>query len=416
MPARIPETTRWAVIEKWMLGYPRNAIAIECGVSNGAVTSIVDEWRRSTGPQLAILIREIGVTLRKLGMSPAQCVIGLRIVKLAERIGLDENSLESYMSETYTKCQDMGVSPNHIAKYAHELVSLLEEDGIHGQQQKQQPQEVTMWKIDALFKRRKQTKLELDEELGRLESRFRELQHETAESQTALQEPLEATRNIVSVLNWISNMRAQLEENGLKLNDLSTVVVAARFFSEARVSISEVVKQFLNHEEMEKVILTQEQHLASLKQQCHDLGEKIKLQEDLLEEKKLKNMELEELKKMGFGLWDLRTLRNLVMELAIENGKAVEGGEAVKMFVSDIENHYPDYLQLRSKVNQLKADEAALRDLPMATEGLGAAVSAYLRRKPTASDIKEVTMLLEGYPKASTGSSSVENPERPSSY
>ena len=399
-----------------MLGYPRNAIAIECGVSNGAVTSIVDEWRRSTGPQLAILIREIGVTLRKLGMSPAQCVIGLRIVKLAERIGLDENSLESYISETYTKCQDLGVSPIHITKYADELVSLLEEDGIHGQQQKQQPQEVTMWKIDALFKRRKQTKLKLDEELGRLESKLRELQHETAESQTALQGLLEATRNIESVLNWNSNMRAQLEENGLKLNDLSTVVVAARFFNEAQVSIREVVKQFLNYEEMEKAILAQEQHMASLKQQCHDLGEKIKLQEDLLEEKKLKNMELEELKKMGFGLWDLRTLRNLVTELAIENGKAVEGGETVKTFVSDIENHYPDYLRLRSKVNQLKADEAALRDLPMVTEGLGAAVSAYLRRKPTASDIKEVTMLLEGYPKASAGSSSVENPESPSSY
>lgn len=171
MPARIPENTRWEVIEKWMLGYPRNAIAIECGVSNGAVTSIVDEWRRSTGPQLAILVREIGVTLR-----------------------------------------------------------------------------------------------------------------------------------------------------------------------------------------------------------------------------------------------------NLVTELATENGKAVEGEEAAKTFVSDIENHYPDYLRLRSNVNQLKADEAALRDLPIATEGLGAAVSVYLRRKPTASDIKEVTMLLEGYPKAPTGSSSVENPERPSSY
>jgi hypothetical protein len=81
-----------------------------------------------------------------------------------------------------------------------------------------------------------------------------------------------------------------------------------------------------------------------------------------LEENKLKNKELEELKKMGFGLWGLKTLRNLVAELAIENGQPVERGEAVKMFVSDIEKYYPDYLRLRGKVNQLKADEAALRD------------------------------------------------------
>lgn len=56
---RIPETTRRTVIEKWMLGYPRNTIAAECRLSNGAVTSMVDEWRHSTGVELAELIRMI---------------------------------------------------------------------------------------------------------------------------------------------------------------------------------------------------------------------------------------------------------------------------------------------------------------------------------------------------------------------
>jgi myosin heavy subunit len=372
MPPRIPETTRWTVIEKWMLGYPRNGIAVECEVSNGAVTTIVDEWRRSTGPQLATLIREIGMTLRKLGMTPAQCVIGLRIVKLAERIGLDENSLESYMSEVYTKCQNMGVSPNHIANYAYELVSLLEADGINGQQQEQeqeqqeqqeqQSQEVTMRKIDALFERRKQTKIELEEEVRSLMSRLRKLQQETADSQTALQGSLEATKKIESVHNWISNMRAQLEENRLDVSDLSKLVTAARFFSESGVSVHDLVREFLNYKQIKEAILDHERQLASLRQQCHDLEEILKLQENLLEENKLKNKELEELKKMGFGLWGLKTLRNLVAELAIENGQPVERGEAVKMFVSDIEKYYPDYLRLRGKVNQLKADEAALRD------------------------------------------------------
>lgn len=104
MPFRIPEPQRWAVIEKWMLGQPRNIISVECGLSNGAVTSIVDDWRRSTGLELSTLIRDIGVTLRKLGMSPAQCATGLRVSKLIERIGLDENSIESFLSEVYTRC------------------------------------------------------------------------------------------------------------------------------------------------------------------------------------------------------------------------------------------------------------------------------------------------------------------------
>jgi hypothetical protein len=46
---------------------------------------------------LANTIRDIGVTLRKLGISPAQCALGLRINNLIERIGIDEESLETYM-------------------------------------------------------------------------------------------------------------------------------------------------------------------------------------------------------------------------------------------------------------------------------------------------------------------------------
>jgi hypothetical protein len=74
---RIPETIRMTVIEKWMLGYPRNTIAVECGISNGTVTSIADEWRNSTGVEMAELIRIMGVTLRKLRISPFQCLTGL---------------------------------------------------------------------------------------------------------------------------------------------------------------------------------------------------------------------------------------------------------------------------------------------------------------------------------------------------
>ena len=134
MPFRITESLRWAVVEKWMLGLPRNTTAVECGLSNGAVSSIVDDWRRSVGLELAVLIRDIGVTLRKLGMSPAQCATGLRVSKLIEKMGLEDSSIESFLSEVYTKCQDLGVSPNHIARYMTQFVSLLDSRAINQQE------------------------------------------------------------------------------------------------------------------------------------------------------------------------------------------------------------------------------------------------------------------------------------------
>jgi septin family protein len=56
----------------------------------------------------------------------------------------------------------------------------------------------------------------------------------------------------------------------------------------------------------------------------------------------------------------------LITEVAIENGQPVENDEAVKRFISDIENHYDDYLRLRNKVSRLKVQDALLHDIHFA--------------------------------------------------
>jgi hypothetical protein len=122
--------------------------------------------------------------------------------------------------------------------------------------------------------------------------------------------------------------------------------------------------------------------------------------------RKLKNRELDELKSMGFGLWELKTLRNLINELAAENRQEVENGEAVKMFIADIENHYADYQRLRSKIDQLREDESRFRTLMVGMGPIGPAVSSYLSRMPTANDMREVIKLLGEYPKATRFDSS----------
>lgn len=120
-------------------------LAVERGLGNGAVSSIVDDWRRSVGLELAVLIRDIGVTLRKLGMSPAQCATGLRVSKLIEKMGLEFSSVESFLSEVYTRCQGLGVNPNHIARYMTQFVSLLDSRSIN------QQEAVSIQLIDNIF-------------------------------------------------------------------------------------------------------------------------------------------------------------------------------------------------------------------------------------------------------------------------
>ena len=45
MPAKLPDNFKSLVIQEWLNGTQRDKIAGDNGLSAGAVTNIVDEWR-----------------------------------------------------------------------------------------------------------------------------------------------------------------------------------------------------------------------------------------------------------------------------------------------------------------------------------------------------------------------------------
>jgi hypothetical protein len=50
------------------------------GLSAGSVTNIVNDWRAEMGFPTADALRELGITLRRLGITPPQCALGFRII------------------------------------------------------------------------------------------------------------------------------------------------------------------------------------------------------------------------------------------------------------------------------------------------------------------------------------------------
>lgn len=58
---------------------------------------------------------------------------------------------------------------------------------------------------------------------------------------------------------------------------------------------------------------------------------------------------------MGFGLKGLKILRNVITEIAAENGMSVENNEAIRRFLFDVENHYDDYLLEAIRLKNIKS-------------------------------------------------------------
>lgn len=49
MPTKLPEHVRSLVIQQWLEGKQRDKIAVDNGLSAGAVTNTVNNWRQALG-------------------------------------------------------------------------------------------------------------------------------------------------------------------------------------------------------------------------------------------------------------------------------------------------------------------------------------------------------------------------------
>ena len=69
--------------------------------------------------------------------------------------------------------------------------------------------------------------------------------------------------------------------------------------------------------------------------------------------------DLKHLGEIGFGLPELRQLKYLVTEVALQNGPISES-DAMKNYFDDLRNYFFDYVFLKKKVAELKAERESL--------------------------------------------------------
>jgi len=71
---RLPtsEHIKSRVIDAWIRGKTRDKIAPEFNTSTGTVSNIIEQWKNRIGGFDANNLRELGLALKKAGISPLQ--------------------------------------------------------------------------------------------------------------------------------------------------------------------------------------------------------------------------------------------------------------------------------------------------------------------------------------------------------
>jgi hypothetical protein len=338
MPAILPNTVRTVVIQQWLQGKPRNDIATESGISSGAVTNIVNELRYNLGLAAADELRELAVTMKKVGITAAQCALGFRTASVMLRIGVQEDSFQSFILDVYNRCKNIELSPENICSYLADLLEFSKT--------------VSLSKIPNYIKEKKNEKLKLEEEIEKLKAQIGTLREQKEDAELLRDIALEDARITSFKLKWYSDLKAELGKYGIPVEDISKLAKLVDNTRQSNYDVKMLMNELSNleglrlqHQYLQETMPSLEDRSNNLKRECSTLETMIAVHNQVLSK-------YHDLETMGFGLNRLQFLWTTVREIARENNKPVE--EAVTKFLSDVERQYNNKLGFESKIEGLR--------------------------------------------------------------
>jgi len=240
----------------------------------------------------------------------------------------------------------------YIARYVEGLVSLLDNLNLNPER----APVTSLRQIDEILEKKKQDNRVLQEDFNLCKSKLHDTEQKLASVEKELQNLDEKKRGIEVDLAWKSELRDQLQKNGLAVDDISRLVEGARFFKDEGFNINEMLMTFSNYRGMQNAIAVHGRQLDILKNKTEEIDRANRVQEDLLQERSLKISELDTIKAMGFGLSEMKRLHYLIDEIAKEADLPTEQNAAVTKFFRDLEVHYDDYVNLGKKIDEGRAE------------------------------------------------------------
>jgi regulator of replication initiation timing len=340
MPLKIPDSLKSGVIQQWLNGIERDKIAFGHGLSAGAVTNIVNEWRHSIDFPVADELRELAVTLKKIGITPGQCAIGCRVSMMMNRVGVGNDQLQSFLSDVYRRSVDLGLTPQNIAPYLRDLLEFSNT--------------LVFSQIPAYLEQKKQEKDQLEKKVQELKEDTERLQLEKSDSENILKMAMTDYKTTTEQLEWYSELREGLDKYGIPVNDVSHLAKVIDGVTALGYDPVKITNQISNLEVLRIEYKSYQSWIPTAKNELEGLDQTRSALEQLIQSHRQTLSIYNELESFGFGLKELKILYHAVDEISIANKISI--GDGVKKFLKDVDDNYDDLLGFASKVEELSSE------------------------------------------------------------
>jgi hypothetical protein len=344
MPIKVPEPIKSGVVQQWLKGVERDKIAFALGLSTGAVTNIVNEWKQAIDIPVADELRELAIALKKIGITPSECAIGCRVSMLMNKSGVRNDRVQSFLSDVYKRSVDLGLTPQNIAFYLRDLLEFSNT--------------LVFSQIPAYLEQKKQEKDQLEKKVQELKDDTELFYMEKSDSEKLLEITMADYNITTQQLKWYSGLKEELAKYGIPVDDISQLAkmidgLKALGYDPAKITneISDIRLLRMQYKSYQNWIPIVKNQLEELKQARSVLEQSIQSHNQTLSV-------YNELDSIGFGLKELKLLYHTIEEISSANNIPMYSG--VEKFFQDINDNYDDRLGFASKVEKLSLERSRL--------------------------------------------------------
>ena len=341
MPRIITLEEKFAVIDDWLRGESRNDIAIKQNMGSGTVYNIVQEWSNEIGVQLADRLRELAIKLKKNGLTVSDCAKGLRMLMMLKKYGIkdDENQeqVSYFLKEIYTKCQEIGLSPQQVFAYISDILKFSGE--------------ISISQIPQFMKKKIEEKKELESRVQKLSIKLGELSHVREEKELEIERLSKMKETGTKNYQTFTILKSRLKQYGIEMENMEEFVKCVVGITKENYNHAQILKKITDYENLEKNSRYYNEQVDLKKYEVDKLNQQINIKQNILSLFKIKVDNLHEVETMGFGINELRTLTNMLNEIGKENNQSFD--EIRKEFFDDLED-YEEVIGSRRDIDRLK--------------------------------------------------------------
>jgi len=322
-------------------------MARDNNISTGAVSNIINELTNALGKYETYALRELVKSLKIAELSPAQCAIGFRTMKILSEHGIDGETAEHFISDTYKKCKDAGVTPSKIVTYIEDLVKFSDK--------------VRLSEIEDHINQKTAKNREVEKEVRELKDQISTLKEQKSELEKCRDLVLEQKRKATEEMKSYFDAKEELDKHKISITkDIPKFAKTIKCITEYGYEPKKVLEEFddiqhLAHKRQALEITTDrmEKNLAKLNQDDYSLRNAINLHSENLSV-------YNELASIGFGSRELRILLHIILDITNSNG--ITQWLAVDKFFKDIETQYDAKLGFESKIESLNFEIQILNE------------------------------------------------------